>query len=143
MKKESLPPLVLPFRGERYAAADRLGALIAPPYDVISPEDRQRYAAADPHNIVHVMLPEAPAGGDRYARAAALLDTKRAASGRTRRRTPAPRPIAWRCCVPRKPGWNRSFWSPLTRVAGSPPRCAASPTAPAGPTPSPSSRASK
>ncbi len=73
MKKEPLPPLVLPFRGERYAAADRLGALIAPPYDVISPEDRQRYAAADLHNIVHVMLPEAPAGGDRYARAAALL----------------------------------------------------------------------
>ncbi len=73
MKKESLPPLVLPFRGERYAARDRLGALIAPPYDVISPEDRKRYAAADPHNIVHVMLPEAPAGGDRYAHAAALL----------------------------------------------------------------------
>jgi uncharacterized protein (DUF1015 family) len=67
------PPLVLPFRGERYAAADRLGALIAPPYDVISPEDRRRYATADPHNIVHLMLPEAPDGGDRYAHAAALL----------------------------------------------------------------------
>ncbi|HEY6853941.1 MAG TPA: DUF1015 domain-containing protein [Gemmatimonadales bacterium] len=73
MKKESLPPLVLPFRGERYAAADRLGALIAPPYDVISPDDRKRYAAADPHNIVHVMLPEAEGGGDRYTHAAALL----------------------------------------------------------------------
>ena len=73
MKKESLPPLVLPFRGERYATRDRLGALIAPPYDVISPEARRRYAAADPHNIVHLMLPEAPGGGDRYAHAAALL----------------------------------------------------------------------
>ena len=37
------PPLVAPFRGERYAAKDRLSALIAPPYDVISPEERARY----------------------------------------------------------------------------------------------------
>ena len=78
MKKEPLPPLVLPFRGERYAAADRLDALIAPPYDVISPDDRKRYAAADPHNIVHVMLPEGEGGGDRYAHAAAVLDAWRA-----------------------------------------------------------------
>ena len=68
-----LPPLVTPFRGERYVASDRLSALIAPPYDVISTEDRARYAARDPHNIVHLILPEAPADADRYARAAALL----------------------------------------------------------------------
>ncbi|PYO96008.1 MAG: hypothetical protein DMD60_12115 [Gemmatimonadetes bacterium] len=69
-----LPPLVAPFRGERYVAKE-LSALIAPPYDVISTEDRARYAARDPHNIVHVMLPEAPSGGggDRYAQAAMLL----------------------------------------------------------------------
>ena len=73
-----LPPLVAPFRGERYAAKD-VSALIAPPYDVISSEDRARFAARDPHNIVHLILPEAPAGGgrpsggDRYAGAAALL----------------------------------------------------------------------
>ena len=66
-----LPPLVAPFRGERYAAKGGLDALIAPPYDVISKEDRARYAARDPHNIVHLILPEAPAGTDRYARAAA------------------------------------------------------------------------
>jgi uncharacterized protein (DUF1015 family) len=65
-----LPPLVQPFRGERYAAQDRLSALIAPPYDVISGEERARYAARDPHNIVHLILPEAPAGGDRYVGAA-------------------------------------------------------------------------
>src|SRR3989441_675095 len=59
-----LPPLVAPFRGERYAAKE-LSALIAPPYDVISSEDRTRYAARDPHNIVHLMLPEAPSGGGR------------------------------------------------------------------------------
>src|SRR6266566_4824030 len=39
-----LPPLVVPFRGERYAARE-LSALIAPPYDVISSDDRTRYAA--------------------------------------------------------------------------------------------------
>jgi len=68
-----LPPLVAPFRGERYAATERLSALLAPPYDVISREDRARYAARDPHNIVHLIVPEAPAGEDRYARAAAAL----------------------------------------------------------------------
>jgi uncharacterized protein (DUF1015 family) len=68
-----LPPLVVPFRGERYVASERLGALVAPPYDVISKEDRARYAARDPHNIVHLILPEAPAGEDRYAAAAAQL----------------------------------------------------------------------
>ncbi|HET7378840.1 MAG TPA: DUF1015 family protein, partial [Gaiellales bacterium] len=68
-----LPPLVVPFRGERFAAAERLAALLAPPYDVISKEDRARYAARDPHNIVHLILPEAPAGQDRYAQAAAQL----------------------------------------------------------------------
>ncbi len=64
-------PLVAPFVGERYRAAE-LSALVAPPYDVITPEDRARYAARDPHNIVHLILPEA-AGEDRYAHAAALL----------------------------------------------------------------------
>ena len=70
------PDLVAPFRGERYAAADRLSRLIAPPYDVIPRDARGRLAAADEHNIVHVMLPEAPpdwAGGDKYAWAAAQL----------------------------------------------------------------------
>jgi uncharacterized protein (DUF1015 family) len=77
-----LPPLVAPFRGERYAARE-VSALIAPPYDVISREDRARFAARDPHNIVHLILPEAPSGGggggggDRYAHAATLLATWR------------------------------------------------------------------
>src|SRR3989475_12686461 len=58
-------------------------SLIAPPYDVISSEDRPRYAARDPHNIVHLILPEASSGGrrsgggDRYAHAATLLATWR------------------------------------------------------------------
>ncbi|HXI63590.1 MAG TPA: DUF1015 domain-containing protein [Gemmatimonadales bacterium] len=77
-----LPPLVAPFRGERYApqAGGQWSALLAPPYDVISREERASYAARDPHNIVHLILPEASApgeGGDRYAHAATLLATWR------------------------------------------------------------------
>src|SRR2546430_6312804 len=71
--------LVVPFRGERYCATERLGALIAPPYDVIAPEQRSRYAAWDSHNIVHLMLPEAMAHEDRYARAGTQLAEWRAA----------------------------------------------------------------
>src|SRR5437667_7181658 len=68
--------LVAPFQGERYAAVERLSFLIAPPYDVIDPAERARYAALDADNIVHVMLPEAPPGGpddDRYRVAAERL----------------------------------------------------------------------
>jgi len=65
--------LVVPFRGERFAAAQPLPKLIAPPYDVIPPPERARLAAAEAHNIVHLILPEAPVGADRYARAAELL----------------------------------------------------------------------
>ena len=71
-----MPPLVVPFRGERYAPADT-SAVLAPPYDVIAPEDRPRYAARDPHNIVHLIVPEAPAGENRYTRAANLLESWR------------------------------------------------------------------
>ena len=60
--------LVAPFRGERYRESERLSRLIAPPYDVIDAAQRARLAALDAHNIVHLMLPEAPsATGDRYA----------------------------------------------------------------------------
>ena len=68
--------LVAPFRGERYAAVERLNALIAPPYDVIDQAERARYAALAAENIVHVMLPEAPPGApedDRYRAAAERL----------------------------------------------------------------------
>ena len=67
---------MVPFRGERYARTDNLSRLIAPPYDVIDTAERARYAALDAHNIVHVMLPEAPPGQrdeERYRAAADLL----------------------------------------------------------------------
>jgi uncharacterized protein (DUF1015 family) len=67
--------LVVPFRGERYQESGGLGRLIAPPYDVIDPAERARLAALDEHNIVHLMLPEAPPppSADRYAWAAEQL----------------------------------------------------------------------
>src|SRR2546430_2850550 len=68
--------LVAPFQGERYAAVDQLSRLIAPPYDVIDAAERAHLAALDEHNIVYVMLPEAPDGrppDTRYAMAAELL----------------------------------------------------------------------
>ena len=73
MVNADLPPLAAPFRGERFAASSRLSALLAPPYDVLSPEQRAQLAARDPHNIVHLTLPEAPPGEDRYLRAASQL----------------------------------------------------------------------
>ena len=82
------PDLVSPFRGERYRATERLPRLIAPPYDVISADQRAAFAARDEHNIVHVMLPEAAGAGDRYRHAAQLLAAWRA--GGVLERDPGP-----------------------------------------------------
>lgn len=68
--------LVSPFLGERYASADKLSQLIAPPYDVISPERRAVLAGRDAHNVVRLILPEG--NGDRYERAASVLHEWRA-----------------------------------------------------------------
>src|SRR6266702_4235890 len=51
---------VKPFRAERYdeSKAGPLERLVAPPYDVISPEQREEYLARSPHNVVHLTLPD-------------------------------------------------------------------------------------
>lgn len=67
------PELFTAFRGERYADPGSLARRLAPPYDVISPTRRAELAAQDPHNIVHVDLPEAAGGADPYREAARLL----------------------------------------------------------------------
>lgn len=85
---ESLAPLVEPFPGERYAAAGRLGNRLAPPYDVITPEERTRYAARSAHNIVHLTLP-AGDGDARYAQAAATLGDWRRANALVRDEEPS------------------------------------------------------
>src|SRR3954466_14224569 len=51
-----------------------LQSVIAPPYDVIDPEQRAALAARSAHNVVNIDLPEAPLGGDAYEEAARLLD---------------------------------------------------------------------
>jgi uncharacterized protein (DUF1015 family) len=54
-----------PFRAVRYGErAGPLESLVAPPYDVISPPERDKLAARSPHNVVHLSLPsdEAEAG---------------------------------------------------------------------------------
>jgi uncharacterized protein (DUF1015 family) len=51
------------------AKAGPLQQLVAPPYDVIDPQQRDELAARSPYNVVRVDLPE---GDDPYAQAAAL-----------------------------------------------------------------------
>jgi uncharacterized protein (DUF1015 family) len=66
-----------PFRGVRYAR-DRVSGLAevtSPPYDVIAHDIADQLRAADPHNVVRLILPRhAPGrGGDVYADAAGAL----------------------------------------------------------------------
>src|SRR5215212_6812912 len=51
---------VKPFRAERYdeGKAGPLDRLVAPPYDVISPEQRAEYLARSPYNVVQLTLPD-------------------------------------------------------------------------------------
>ncbi|HEY2936128.1 MAG TPA: DUF1015 domain-containing protein [Gaiellaceae bacterium] len=48
--------VVKPFRALRYAEPGQ--GVVAPPYDVISPEQRAEYLARDPRNVVHLTLPD-------------------------------------------------------------------------------------
>jgi uncharacterized protein (DUF1015 family) len=48
--------VVKPFRALRYA--DPRPSVVAPPYDVISGEQRAGYLARDEHNVVHLTLPD-------------------------------------------------------------------------------------
>lgn len=64
---------LLPFRAVRYnPSVSDLSAVVAPPYDVIDDAERAALEAADPHNVVRLILPRDPdvAGTDRYTAAA-------------------------------------------------------------------------
>jgi uncharacterized protein (DUF1015 family) len=50
-----------------------LADVVAPPYDVISPAEREELAARDPHNVVRLILPEGE-GDTKYGNAARILD---------------------------------------------------------------------
>ena len=70
---------VVPFRGLHYnlARIPHLEEVVTPPYDVIRPQERESFAARNPYNMVHLILPQARPGDDllhnRYTRAAALF----------------------------------------------------------------------
>lgn len=80
-------PVFLPFRGLRYRGVTDLTPVVAPPYDVIDADERDRLEARDPHNAVRLILPRPPGEGpgghdgrlcDGYEHAAALLTAWRA-----------------------------------------------------------------
>ncbi len=67
-------PRFEPFPALRYDTdVVALGAVVAPPYDVLSDEDRAVFARRDEHNIVHVDLPLQTNGPRRYDDAATTL----------------------------------------------------------------------
>lgn len=66
------------FRGLRFSnTAGPIGTLTAPPYDVISPAEREELASRNPYNVVHLTLPESKEDDRsqfvKYARSAANL----------------------------------------------------------------------
>jgi uncharacterized protein (DUF1015 family) len=70
---EHARPLQLaPFRAVRFSpdVVPDLAAVTCPPYDVIGENGIASWEAADPHNVVRLILPRPGPGEDRYARAA-------------------------------------------------------------------------
>jgi uncharacterized protein (DUF1015 family) len=71
-------PQIRPFRALRFSpdAVGDLGAVVAPPYDVLSGADRARLRARDERNVVRLDAPDPELGDaddDRYRRAARSL----------------------------------------------------------------------
>ena len=71
-------PDIRPFRALRFdpSSVGDLGLVVAPPYDVIDPEERRRLVARHPANVVRLDLPAEEVGDapdDRYRRAARTL----------------------------------------------------------------------
>src|ERR1041384_7772051 len=70
------------------SAPSALERVVAPPYDVIDAAMRSRLGARDPHNVVHVDLPEGE-GEARYARARELFQKWQAEGVLVRDETPS------------------------------------------------------
>jgi uncharacterized protein (DUF1015 family) len=86
-------PEIRPFRALRFepSAVDDLALVVAPPYDVIGPEEHARLLARHDANVVRLDLPEDGPGDepdDRYRRAARTLAAWR--SGGVLRKDPHP-----------------------------------------------------
>ena len=77
-------PEVRPFVGLLYdpATAGSVATLVAPPYDVISPADQDRFYRASPNNVIRLILGRSKPGDDgsknQYTRAASYLRAWRA-----------------------------------------------------------------
>ena len=77
--------VVKPFRAVRYdaEAAGPLESLVSPPYDVISPSERDEYRGRSPYNVVHLTLPDS--AGRRGARLARVAGGRHARPRRSSR----------------------------------------------------------
>ena len=62
-------PLIVPFRGIRFAQ-ENLTPLVCPPYDIISPVEREALYRQDPHSIIRLEFSLPKAGLDNYQAAA-------------------------------------------------------------------------
>jgi len=98
---------IVPFRAVRYAATRgrALGELLAPPYDMVSQEQRDELLRRSPHNMIHVTLGEdrpgdGPGTTNRYARAAETWASWLAQGVLKRDPSPALYPL------------EQSFWAP-------------------------------
>jgi len=68
-------PRFEPFTGVRYDTARvSLDDVVAPPYDVIDPAERETLAERSPWNVVHVDLAQPSESGDRYETARCQFD---------------------------------------------------------------------
>lgn len=87
-------PVVRPFRALRYSpeAVPDLASVVAPPYDVIGPDEHRRLLSRDPRNVVRLDFPSRETGDadpdDRYRRASRFLAEWRGDG--TLRRDPRP-----------------------------------------------------
>jgi uncharacterized protein (DUF1015 family) len=97
---------IAPFRGIRYAASRgrELGQLIAPPYDLVSQEQRDELLRRSPQNVIHLTLGEERQGDgpgqNRYTRAAEYFRRWLADDVLRRDPTPSLYPL------------EQSFWAP-------------------------------
>jgi len=83
-------PRFEPFAGIRYAVPDgQLSDLVAPPYDVIGPDERAALEARSDHNAVRVELPRDGEAGNRYVEADRLFTAWLAEGILVRDRQPA------------------------------------------------------
>jgi uncharacterized protein (DUF1015 family) len=84
------------YRGVRYNAGEigNLSSVIAPPYDVVSPERREWLADASPYNVIRLELPQPEGGRDAYETAAHLYQEWLTAGILVREATPALYPYA-------------------------------------------------